>query len=245
MSATGPSTTSDSLMTPTTIAMLCALAFGIVAALVLLPMARMIPARLERQWAGELEAYALTKRDTTEPTIYSYTLPHKAIVVVVAMLLGLVVITTYGSTAAGAAYALYYFSLLLLVAINVKHALLPDSIVFTTLWAGLLYYAYAGGVADHVYGAAAGYLVPFFVSLMFKLTTGKDVIGYGDLKALAMAGAWFGIAAMPVIIGTFVAGFIVWAILLHVLGHKSQGSVSTGPAHLLASLAVTLGVTVF
>jgi len=232
-------------MTPITTAMLCAFVFGLSAALVLLPMATGIPARMESQWARDLEAHALATKDTPESTVHLYTLHHKAIVVAVATLLGFVVVTTYGSTTAGAAYSLYYFSLLLLVVINVKYTLLPDSVVLTMLWAGLLYHASTGGAADHVYGAAIGYMGPFLIAFMFKSITGKEVIGHGDLKTLAMAGAWFGTAALPTILATFVVGFILWAIVMSLLGHKSRGFVPTGPAHLLASLAVTFGAAAF
>lgn len=155
-------------------------------------------------------------------------------------------VKTYGSTTAGAAYSLYYFSLLLVVAINVKHTLLPDNVVLTTLWAGLLYHAATGGAADHVYGAAVGYLAPFLIAFMFKSISGKEVIGRGDIKTLAMAGAWFGTVALPTILGTFIVGSILWAIVMGLLGlTKTRGFVPTGPVHLLASLAVIFGARAF
>ena len=232
-------------MTPIVTAMLCAFGFGFGAAYVLLPMAEEIPLRLERQWASELEAHAQATSDAPESTTHSYTLAHKAAIVVAAMLLGFVVITTYGSTTAGAAYSFYYFSLLLLVAINVKHMLLPDSVVLPTLWVGLLYHASTGGTADYVYGATAGYLVPFLIAFALKLVTRREFIGRGDLKSLAMAGAWFGMAALPTIAAAFVVGVIVWAIVMRLVSRKSRGLVPSGPAHLLASLAVTLGARAF
>lgn len=232
-------------MTPTIIALLCAFVFGLAAAIVLLPMAMRIPARLERRWAHEYEAYAQAAREGSELKIQPYTLAQKAFVVAAAMGLCFVVVTIYGSGPSGIAYSFYYFSLLLLVAINVKHALLPDSIVLTTLWAGLLYHASTGGAAEHVYGAALGYGVPFLIDLMVRTFTRKEIMGQCDLKALAMAGAWFGMAAIPTLLVAFVVGLIAWGIAAPLLGKKPAGLLPTGPGHLLASLAVTLGTTVF
>jgi prepilin signal peptidase PulO-like enzyme (type II secretory pathway) len=233
-------------MMPTISVVLGALVFGLCAAFILLPMSKEIPVRLEAQWARELESRELDMMmGPRKSALPPYTFFYKAVIVSVAILLGFVVVATYGGTAAGAAYSLYYLGLLLLVAINVKHMLLPDSIVLGTLWIGLLYHAYSGGATDHVYGAVAGYMVPFLIAFAFKAATGKNVLGQGDLKTLAMAGAWFGIAALPILLGTFVVGFIVWGIGMRFIGPRSQGIVPTGPAHLLASLAVTLGMTAF
>lgn len=41
-------------------------------------------------------------------------------------------------------------------------------------------------------GAAAGYLALWSVFWLFKLTTGKEGMGYGDFKLLAAIGAWLG-----------------------------------------------------
>jgi len=233
-------------MTPILAALLCGSVFALAAAFVVLPMAREIPARLERQWARELENHARAETDASEPAPRVDSFLFKVIMVALALLLGVVVALTYGWTTAGAAYSLYYFGLLLLVTINVKHALLPDSVVLTTLWIGLLYHACIdGSAATHLYGAALGYLVPFLIGLVFKASTGRVVIGGGDLKTLAMAGAWFGLGALPAILVTFVLGCVLWAVVMHFVDRNSRGFLSTGPAHLLASMAVTLGAGTF
>jgi len=43
-----------------------------------------------------------------------------------------------------------------------------------------------------VIGAVAGYLSLWAVYWLFKLTTGKEGMGYGDFKLLAAVGAWLG-----------------------------------------------------
>lgn len=209
-------------------------------AFAIFPLASAIPTRLERQWASEIKAYEVT---TPDPKIYSFSLTQKTIVVLVAALLGFTVFAVYRENTEVIAFAFYYFSLLLLVAINLKSSLLPDMVVLPTLWVGLTYFATRGVASEHIYGAAAGYLVPFCVGLVFKMSTGKEVIGRGDLKALSMAGAWFGISALPFILAVFVMGSIGWALAMSFSGPKNRGFVCTGPAHLIASVAITLGVT--
>ena len=46
----------------------------------------------------------------------------------------------------------------------------------------------------------AGYLALWTVYWLFKLTTGKEGMGYGDFKLLAALGAWLGWQMLPAII---------------------------------------------
>jgi leader peptidase (prepilin peptidase)/N-methyltransferase len=48
-----------------------------------------------------------------------------------------------------------------------------------------------------VIGAAAGYLSLWLVYHAFKWMTGKEGMGYGDFKLLALLGAWLGWQALP------------------------------------------------
>lgn len=227
-------------MTPTTTAVIGALSFGLVAVFVLLPMATSIPARLQDQWARDMEAHARVVA-TQHGVDYSYTTAQKSLLVLVAALVGYGVAWKYGSGARSVAYALYFLSVVLLAAINLKHALLPDIVVLSILWAGMLFHASSGNGAESVQGAAVGYLVPLIIGLSFRLATGKEVMGGGDLKTLAMAGSWLGLGSMPVVFGAFVLGFVLWLVAAKLAGQKAQGLIPTGPAHLAASIAAALG----
>ena len=160
-------------------------------------------------------------------------------IVAIGAVLGFVSLTAYGFNAEGAAACVFFFSLLLLLAINVKHALLPDMVVLPAMWAALLFHAFTGHATEHLYGAVAGYAAPFLLMLVMKRVTRAEAIGRGDMKALAMAGAWFGLAAVPVLLGAFLVSAVAYAILAKLI---RQGSdlVPTGPAHLAASLAFLL-----
>src|SRR5947208_6909395 len=74
--------------------------------------------------------------------------------------------------------------LVALAGIDWDTTLLPDDLTLPLLWAGLL--ASAAGwtipLRDAVWGAALGYLSLWSVYWLFKKTTGKEGMGFGDFK---------------------------------------------------------------
>ncbi|MCL4149804.1 UNVERIFIED_CONTAM: hypothetical protein GTU68_044562, partial [Idotea baltica] len=92
--------------------------------------------------------------------------------------------------------------LVTLTFIDFDHQLLPDDIVLPTLWLGLglsLFPVFAIPV-DSIIGAICGYLCLWLVFQLFKLATGKEGMGHGDFKLLALLGAWFGWQLLPQIV---------------------------------------------
>ena len=88
--------------------------------------------------------------------------------------------------------------------IDIGHKLLPDSITLPLLWLGILLSLFDVFVSleDSVIGAMAGYLSLWTVFILFKLVTGKEGMGHGDFKLLAMLGAWLGWKPLFVVILT-------------------------------------------
>ena len=131
--------------------------------------------------------------------------------------------TVFGPTLQLAAALLLIWSLIALTGIDIDTQLLPDSITLPLLWLGLLLNTTATFTTlnEAVIGAAAGYLTLWSVYWLFKLTTGKDGMGFGDFKLLAALGAWFGWQVIPLIIilSSFVGAFV--GILLILV--KKQG----------------------
>ena len=94
------------------------------------------------------------------------------------------------------------WSLVALSFIDIDHQLLPDSINFPLLWFGLflsLFSIYTDP-SSSIIGALAGYLSLWTVYQGFKIVTGKEGMGYGDFKLLAVFGAWLGWQYLPLII---------------------------------------------
>lgn len=102
-----------------------------------------------------------------------------------------------------ALFALFLaWGLVALTLIDVDHQLLPDVITLPLLWLGLFASLFDVYTDSHssIIGAIAGYLSLWTVYMAFKLITGKEGMGFGDFKLLAVFGAWFGWKLLPVII---------------------------------------------
>ncbi len=97
-------------------------------------------------------------------------------------------------------------------AIDWDTTLLPDDLTLPLLWAGLVIAALGWNLplSDSLWGAVAGYLSLWSVYWLFKLTTGKEGMGYGDFKLLAALGAWLGWQmVLPIVLGSSIIGAVV------------------------------------
>ena len=212
--------------------------FALASAAVLIPLAKAIPAAIERGWRAELETFA--REAPAAASSAELTLAQKIAVVVATLLLSLAVAAVHGTHAHGIALMAYGFALLLLLVINLKHQLLPDVVVLSTLWAGLLYHAQAGNATEYLHGAVAAYLVPWLLVGLVRAVKRVDILSPGDTKTLAMAGAWFGIDAVPTLLVVFVVSAVAYAIVV-AMRRPGPHLVPTGPAHMLAGLVLVFG----
>jgi len=133
--------------------------------------------------------------------------------------------------AAGAALALTW-ALIALTVIDFDHQLLPDDITLPFLWLGLVLSLFGlfTDSASGIVGAAAGYLSLWSIYVLFKWATGKEGMGYGDFKLLAMLGAWMGWQALPVIIVlSSVVGAAVGITLILFRGRDKNIPIPFGP----------------
>lgn len=139
-------------------------------------------------------------------------------------ILSCLVIWHFGVNWQGAAMLLLTWALITLTMIDFDHQLLPDSITLPFLWLGLI--ANSVGLfcslPEALWGAVFGYLSLWSVYWLFKLVTGKEGMGHGDFKLLAVLGAWFGWQVLPMIILlSSLVGAIVGIFLL-VLKNKGK-----------------------
>jgi leader peptidase (prepilin peptidase) / N-methyltransferase len=146
-------------------------------------------------------------------------------------LLSAVVAWQFGPTWTTAAALVLTWSLIALAFIDIDTQLLPDNMTLPLLWLGLLVALAlpAEGarlpvdLRSSVIGAIAGYLSLWSVYQLFKLTTGKEGMGYGDFKLLAALGAWLGWQMLlPLIICAAGVGALV-GIASIVLGQRARG----------------------
>lgn len=124
------------------------------------------------------------------------------------------------------------WGLLAMSLIDAEHQLLPDVLVMPLMWLGLVLNSFGLFVSLHdaFWGAVAGYMALWTVFWLFKLVTGKDGIGYGDFKLLAMLGAWGGWQILPMtILLSSLVGAILGVILLRLRDAKTSTPLPFGP----------------
>lgn len=148
-----------------------------------------------------------------------------------ALLSGLVLLH-FGPTLEGAMAVILTWTLITLSVIDLREQLLPDAIILPCLWLGLAL-AMVPVFADlhsSVVGAMAGYLSLWIVFHLFRLVTGKEGMGYGDFKLLALLGAWLGWQALPaVILVSSVVGALVGIALVLSRRHERSVPMPFGP----------------
>lgn len=124
------------------------------------------------------------------------------------------------------------WSLIALSFIDFDHKLLPDKLLLPILWLGLLVNS-QGLITDihsSLYGAIAGYLSLWLIYQAFKLLTGKEGMGHGDFKLLALIGAWLGWQMLPlVILLSSLVGAAIGILGILILGRDKQLPIPFGP----------------
>ncbi|MEG1039189.1 MAG: A24 family peptidase [Pseudomonas sp.] len=151
--------------------------------------------------------------------------------------LGCAVLTVFvawklGASAAALALMLLSWGLLAVSLIDIEHRLLPDVLVLPLLWLGLIVNAFELFVPleDALWGAVAGYLSLWSVFWLFKFITGKEGMGYGDFKLLALIGAWGGWQILPqTLLMSSLLGALIGLILLRAKGLKTSTPIPFGP----------------
>lgn len=124
------------------------------------------------------------------------------------------------------------WGLLAMSMIDTEHQLLPDVLVLPLLWLGLIVNSFGLFVPLHdaLWGAVAGYLALWSVFWLFKLLTGKDGIGHGDFKLLALLGAWGGWQILPLtILLSSLVGAVIGVTLLRVREQKPRRRSPSAP----------------
>lgn len=138
----------------------------------------------------------------------------------------------YGFGWQAGAMLLLTWGLLAMSMIDVDHQLLPDALVLPLLWLGLIvnHFGLFTNLGDALWGAVFGYLSLWSVYWLFKLVTGKEGMGYGDFKLLAMLGAWGGWQVLPLtILLSSLVGAVLGVIMLRLRNAETSTPIPFGP----------------
>lgn len=113
---------------------------------------------------------------------------------------------------------LFLFAILLcLMAIDFDHLLLPDNLVFTLLWMGLVF-SLSGltpvSLENAVLGVVVTWLFLSTVVLIFTLVRKREGMGAGDIKLYSALGAWLGWQQIPsLLVLSSVLGMFMFVVL--------------------------------
>ncbi|HVN75875.1 MAG TPA: A24 family peptidase [Thermoanaerobaculaceae bacterium] len=148
----------------------------------------------------------------------------------------------FGLTVAGAEAMLLVMLLLPLAFIDLEHHLLPDVLTLPGIGLGLACSA-AGGlatIADALVGAAVGAGVPYAVMVAYRRLRGVEGMGLGDVKLLAMIGAFLGWRPMLLTLAVGAAGGALVGLTLIAAGKGRRDTELPFGTFLCAAAVVVL-----
>jgi len=174
--------------------------------------------------------------------------PRYPLVELLTAVLSMVVAWQFGFSWAAGTMLVLTWGLISLSLIDADTQLLPDSIVLPLLWLGLIINSFTliTDINSALWGAVAGYLTLWVIFWAFKLITGKEGMGYGDFKLLAMLGAWGGWQILPLtILLSSLVGAILGIIILKTRGQSNTTPLPFGPYLAIAGwIALIWGDTI-
>jgi len=122
--------------------------------------------------------------------------------------------------------------LICLSAIDIDRRLLPDAIVLPLLWLGLIISLLDifTDSRSSIIGAVIGYVSLWSVFKFFKMVTGKEGMGYGDFKLLALFGAWLGWQSLLlVLLLSSLVGSFIGVAMIALCKHDRSVPIPFGP----------------
>ncbi len=127
------------------------------------------------------------------------------------------VVTTFGWTLVAGVYAIFFSALLVVAWIDFDHLIIPDVISVPGIVIGLVAAATVLpiGLVNAIVGALLGGGILWALAILSPYVFGKEGLGGGDIKLLAMIGAFMG--WQPVLLSLMVAsvsGAVVGIALL-------------------------------
>ena len=143
------------------------------------------------------------------------------------------IVAFYFGVSLQALFAIFLtWALIALSMIDFDHQLLPDDITLPFLWFGIIINLFGifTDIESSILGAIFGYGILWIVYITFKMITGKEGMGHGDFKLLAVLGAWFGWQSLPlIIILSSLVGAIIGVSLMIFKSHDRNTAIPFGP----------------
>jgi leader peptidase (prepilin peptidase) / N-methyltransferase len=146
----------------------------------------------------------------------------------------------FGINITTAGYFLFCAALLVIILIDIHHQIIPDVISLPGIIIGLLFSIISPAVSwqDSLLGILAGGGILYAIAIFYLLWRKVDGMGGGDIKLLAMIGAFLGWQALPfVIFASSLSGSIVGLLAMIKQKKGGQTRIPFGPFLSIAALA--------
>lgn len=154
-------------------------------------------------------------------------------------MLSLALFIRYGLSYQYFLFLLFIASLVTISFIDLHHKIIPDVLSLPGIivgWATSFIFVHISWL-DSLIGVIGGGGVLFLLGLSYKRLTGREGMGGGDVKLLAMIGAWMGWRALPLIVLiSSLTGLVIGFVSLSLAGKGYRARIPFGPFLSLAAL---------
>ncbi|RLB20208.1 MAG: prepilin peptidase [Deltaproteobacteria bacterium] len=147
-------------------------------------------------------------------------------------LISLALFIRYGASYQYILYLLFTGSLVVITFIDLHHQIIPDVVSLPGIAVGFLssFFLISVSWIDSVIGIVAGGGALLVIAIIFEKLTGREGMGGGDIKLLAMIGAWMGWKALPfIVLVSSLAGTIIGGGALLITGKGYGVRIPFGP----------------
>jgi leader peptidase (prepilin peptidase) / N-methyltransferase len=154
-------------------------------------------------------------------------------------LLSLFLFTTYGISFQYLLLLLFAGTLVTISFIDLDHRIIPDVLSLPGVAAGWAVSLFPWSVywLDSLIGTLAGGGSLYLVAIAYERITGREGMGGGDIKLLAMIGAWMGWQALPLIVlVASLTGAVIGMVFILCAGEGYRFRIPFGPFLSLGTL---------
>lgn len=137
-------------------------------------------------------------------------------------------------------FLLFAGTLLTLSFIDLDHKILPDVLTLPGIAVGWAVSFLPGGISwlDSLIGLVSGGGALYLVAALYARITGREGLGGGDMKLLAMIGAWLGWISLPLIVlMSSLSGAVIGSVFILVGGKGARTQIPFGPFLSLGALS--------
>jgi leader peptidase (prepilin peptidase)/N-methyltransferase len=155
--------------------------------------------------------------------------------------LSLALFIRYGPSYQYLLFLIFVAALVTISFIDLDYQIIPDVISIPGIGAGFAATLLLGQISwvDSLVGIAAGGGSLYLVGIGYKSLTGKEGMGFGDVKLLAMIGAWMGWRPLLLtILISPLSGAVIGTGFLLFSGQSARSRIPFGPFLSLGALVV-------